>query len=35
LPVAAGLGVLSFVIGQWLARLFVRLMATRKARGAI
>lgn len=35
LPVAAGLGVLSFVIGQWLARFFVRLMATRKARGAI
>lgn len=35
LPVAAGLGVLSLVIGQGLARLFVRLMATRKARGAI
>jgi hypothetical protein len=32
LPVAAGASVLCFVIGQWLARFFVRLMARRKAR---
>lgn len=35
LPVAAGLGVLSFVIGQWMARFFVRLMAQRKSRLAV
>lgn len=35
LPVAAGLGVLTFVIGQWLARFFVRLMAQRKSRTAV
>lgn len=35
LPVAAGLSVLTFIIGQWLARVFLRLMARRKPRGAI
>ncbi len=35
LPVAAGLSVLTFIIGQWLARMFVRLMARRKPGGAI
>jgi hypothetical protein len=35
LPVAAGLSVLAFIIGQWLARMFVRLMARRKPGGAI
>ncbi|MDZ7629183.1 MAG: DUF1700 domain-containing protein [Parvularculaceae bacterium] len=35
LPVAAGLSVVAFIIGQWLARIFVRLMAQRKSRGAI
>lgn len=35
LPVAAALAVLAFVIGQWLARFFVRLMAQRKSRTAV
>ncbi len=35
LPVAAGLSVLAFIFGQWLARIFVRLMARRKSGGAI
>jgi hypothetical protein len=34
-PVAAAGSVLSFIIGQWLARFFVRLMAVRKSRTAI
>lgn len=35
LPVSAGLSVLTFVAGQWLARVFVRLMAARRSKLAV
>ncbi len=35
LPVSAGLSVATFVIGQWLARVFVRLMASKRPRLAV
>jgi len=35
LPVSAGLAVTAFVVGQWLARFFVRLMAQRNSRAGI